>query len=151
MASFALLLCSAMTSACCSKNRAATYASEKIERAGVFVLRLIGRIKVDDIDRLRQFAKPLQHGSDAAVFERETPAYLQRSEILPQRRQRRLSVFRKPDMRSTAAYRLDSNRSSAGVEIDEAATFEPRRKDIEECLAQAVAGGTGLHAARSSS
>ena len=36
-----------------SKNRTATNTAEKIERARVFVLCLIGWIEEDDIDRLR--------------------------------------------------------------------------------------------------
>jgi predicted ATP-grasp superfamily ATP-dependent carboligase len=47
-----------------------------------------------------------------------------------------------------AAERLDSNSSSAGVEIDEATAIEPRRKNIEQSLTKPVAGGTGLHPAR---
>ncbi len=40
-----------------SKNRAATNAAEKVERAGVFVLGLIRWIEVDEIDRLRQLCR----------------------------------------------------------------------------------------------
>jgi hypothetical protein len=131
-----------------SQYRPAAAASEKIKRTLIFALSLVGRIEKDEIHRLRQFAKPLQHGSDASVLESEAVANLQRGKILPKSSQCGLSVFRKPHMLCSAAQRFDSNGPSAGIEIDEATAIQPGRKDIEERFTQAIAGGTGLHATR---
>jgi hypothetical protein len=46
-------------------------------------------------------------------------------------------------MRSTTAQRFNSYRASACIEIDEAAAIDAWRKDIEEGLAQAIAGWPG--------
>ncbi len=131
-----------------SQYRPAADAAEKIKRAGIFVLGLVRWIEKDEIDRLRQFAEVLQHGSDATVFQGEAAANLQRGKILPKGGERRFGVFGKPHMLSTPAQRFDSNCSGAGVEIDEAAAIDARRKDIEEGFAQAIAGRTSPHAAR---
>ena len=132
-----------------SENLPATDAAEKIKRSGIFVLGLVGRVEKDDVDRLRQLAEALQHGSDAAVFQGEAAVNLQRGKILPKSSQRSLRVFSKPDVLRTAAQRFDSNCPGSGIEIDEVAAIEARRKDIEEGFAQAIAGRTGLHATRS--
>lgn len=131
------------------KNRTTTHASEKIERAGVFVLSLVRRIKIDDIHRLRQFAKPLQHRSHTAILQCESATNLQRGKILSQRSKRRLSVLRKPDVLRATAYRLNPHRASTSVEIDKPATLQPRRKDVEERLPQAVTGRTSFETTRS--
>jgi hypothetical protein len=52
-------------------------------------------------------------------------------------------------MRSTTAYRFNSYGACSGVEIDEAAAIEARRKDVEEGFAKPIAGRSGLHATRS--
>ncbi len=132
-----------------SKNLQATDAAKKIKRARVLVLGLVRRIDVDEVDRLRQFTEALQHGSDAAILQRKVSGDLERRQILPKRRQRGFGVFRKPDVSRTTTYCFDSNSPGTGIEIDEAATIEARRKDIEERFTQAIACGTGLYATRS--
>jgi hypothetical protein len=66
-----------------SKKCPATDAAEKIKRACIFVLGLVRRIEEDEVDRLRQFAEALQHGSHSTILQGETAANLQRGEILP--------------------------------------------------------------------
>jgi Zn-dependent protease len=132
-----------------SKNRPSSHTAKKIERSGVFVLSLIGRIEVDDINWLLQFAELLQHGSDTPLLQRKTSFNLQCCKILPKRSQRRSCILRKPHMGSTAAQRLDSNCSRTGIKIDEAALGNAWSKDIEDSLAQAIARRACLIAARS--
>jgi len=86
-----------------SKKCPAPDAAEKIKCAGIFVLRLVRRIEKDEVHRLRQFAEALQHSSDAAVFQGEAAANLQRGKILPKSSQRRFGVFGKPDVLCPAA------------------------------------------------
>jgi len=43
-------------------------AAEKVERTGVLCFGLIGRVDVHEIDKLRDFAEPLQHRSYAAIL-----------------------------------------------------------------------------------
>jgi len=129
-----------------SKNRSATDTAEKIQRAGIFVLRLVRRIKIDQINGLREFRESLQHGSNATVLQRKAPADLQCGKILSQGCKRCLGVFGEPDMRSTTAYRFNSNGACSRVEIDEAAAIEARRKDVEEGFAKPIARRSGLHA-----
>ena len=62
--------------------------------------------------------------------------------------QRRRGFFREPDVGGAAADRLDADRAGAGVEVDEAGPGDARREDVEEGLAQAVAGGARAAAAR---
>src|SRR3984885_13224678 len=126
------------------EGRTATGAAEEVERPGILCLGLIGRVDVNEIDKLRDFAEPLQHRTHAAILHCESCNNLQRSEVLPNRRQRRLCVFGKPHMGCTTAQRLDSNGSRTGVEIDKATATDTRRHDIEESFAQAVAGRTRL-------
>jgi Zn-dependent protease/predicted transcriptional regulator len=129
------------------EDRPPTNAAKKIQRLGVLVLCFIRRVEKDEVDRLRQLAEPLQHGSDAAIFDRKVTSNPEGREILPKRCQRSLRVFRKPDVRSAAAQRFYPNGSGTGIKIDETASLQLWRKDIEEGFAQPVAGGTGLHAA----
>jgi len=126
------------------ESPAATCATEEVERAGVLCFGLIGRIDVDEIDKLRDFAEPLQHRSHAPVLHGEPSINLQRRKILADSCQRRLCVFGKPNMGRTTAQRLDSNRLGAGVEVDKATAAHARRENIEESFAQAVAGRPGL-------
>src|ERR1700738_213869 len=79
-----------------SKRCPATNTAKKIKRAGIFVLGLVRRIEKDEVHRLRQFTEALQHGSDAAVFQGEAAANLQRRKILPKGGERRFGVFGKP-------------------------------------------------------
>ena len=74
---------------------------------------------------------------------------LQRRKIRPKRRQRRIGILGKPDMRRTTAERLDPNRARACIQIDKAAALEPRRKNVEQRLAQPVARRPRLHPTRS--
>ena len=131
-----------------SENRTAPNAAKKIKRAGIFVLGLVRWVEKDEVDRLRQFAKALQHGSYTTVFQGESVANLQRGEIVPKSGQRRLGIFGEPDVLCTAAQRFDSNRPGAGIKIDEATAVKTWRKDIEEGFAQAIAGRTRPHATR---
>ena len=126
------------------ESRTPTSAAEKVERAAVFRFGLVRRIEIHEIDQLRDLAEALQHRAYASVLQRKASNNLQSRKILPNRRQRRLSVFGKPDVRRASAQRLDSNSSSARVEIDKATAANTRRDDIEESLAQAVAGRPGL-------
>ena len=115
-----------------SEYRSAGNATEKIKRAGVFVLGLVRRIEKDEVHRLRQFAEALQHGSHTTVLQGEAAANLQRGKVLAKRDQRRFGIFCKPHMLSPATQRFNSNCSGSGIKIDEAAALEARRKDIEE-------------------
>src|SRR5580692_10431678 len=92
-----------------SKNLPATNASKKIKRAGVFVFCLVGGVQKNDIDRLRQFAEALQHGSHTAIFQCEASNNSQRQEIPPKGCQRRLSVFREPHVGGSSAECFDTN------------------------------------------
>jgi len=130
-----------------AKKCATSYTPEKIKCAGVFFLSLIWRIEVDDVHRFRKFAQPLQRRSRTAILKGESAADLQRGKILSQRSQRRLSVLSKPDVLSATAYRFNPNCASTCVEIDKATTLQPRRKDVEQCLSQAITGRTSLQAA----
>src|SRR6266481_1858316 len=129
-----------------SKKCQAPDAAEKIKRAGIFVLGLVRWIEKDDVHRLWQSAQALQESSDAAVFQGEASANLQRGKILPKSGQRRLSIFCKPYLLCAAAQRFDPNGPGSGIQIAEAPPIEARRKDIEEGFAQAIAGRTGVHA-----
>lgn len=126
------------------EGRTATSAPEEVESSGILGFGLIGRVDVDEIDKLRDFAEPLQHRAHTAILHRESSNNFQRSQILPNRRERRLCIFGKPHMGCTTAQRLDSNGSRTGVEIDKATATDTRRQDIEESFAQAVAGRTRL-------
>ena len=132
-----------------SKKRPAMDAAEKIERAGILLVGLVGRIEKDEIDRLRQFAETLQHGSDASILQGKAATDLQRCDVLSKRGQRRLGVFGKPDVLGSAAERFDPNCPGAGVEVDKTAALEAWRKDIEKSFTQTIAGRTGPHATRS--
>src|SRR5271168_4976452 len=127
-----------------AEGRTTSHTSKKIERARVLFLSLVRRIEIDDVHRLRQFAKTLQHGSNAAILEGEVATDLQRCEILPKRSQRQLSVFRKPNVSRSTTNRFNPNRPRPGVEIDKAATLKAWRKNIKKRLAQPVAGRTSL-------
>jgi len=127
----------------------ATSTAEEVQRTGVLCFGFIGRIDVDQIDKLRDLSKPLQHRTHASILDRESSADLQRGEILTNRCQRRLCIFCKPYVGGTTAQRLDSNGSRASVEIDKATAADSRRDDIEEPLAQTIACGPGLKTARS--
>ncbi len=91
----------------------------------------------------------LQQSSNAADFQGELARDLQHCKIFAKTSQSECGILRKPDVRGSATERLNANRSGAGIEIDETATGDARRKDVEEGLAQPVAGGTSLHSVRS--
>ena len=126
------------------KRSTATSATEEIKRTGILRFGFVGRVDVNEIDKLRDFAEPLQHRSYTPILHGEASIDLQCRKILADRRQCRLCVFGKPHMGRATAQRLDSNRSRTGVEIDKATATDPRRQNIEEPFAQAVAGRTRL-------
>lgn len=116
------------------KNLAATSTPQKVQ--GPFVLRcgLVRWIEVHQVDRLRQFAQPLQHSPHPTIFQRKAPPNLQRRQIFPDSCDSGRSVFSEPDMPGTPAQRLDPDRPRPGIQIDEAAAINPWRKDIEQRL-----------------
>ena len=52
-------------------------------------------------------------------------------------------VFAEPDVGCSAGEGFDAYGSGAGVEVDEAGAFDAGLEDVEEGLAEAVAGGAG--------
>ncbi len=55
-------------------------------------------------------------------------------------------AFDEGDVRGAAAESLNSDGAGAGVEVGKAGSFDARREDVEDRLAEAVAGGTRGHA-----
>lgn len=127
-----------------SKHLTSAGAAQKIQRLGILRLCLIGRIEKDQINRPVQLAQPLQQGADSARLQRKTAIDLQRGKIGTKRRQGGFSIFGKPDVLRSPAERFDADCASTGIEVDKPATIEARRKNIEEGLAEPVAGRPGL-------
>lgn len=132
-----------------SKQLSAAGAAQKAQRACVFRLCLIGRIEEDEVDLLREFAWLLQESADSARLNRIAAADLQGREVGAERGECWIGVLGKPHMGRTTAEGLDSDGSCSGVKIDKAAAFESRRKDVEQCLPQPVAGWPGVQTTRS--
>jgi hypothetical protein len=131
------------------ERRATAGAPQKVERSFILCLGSIGRVQKNKVDELGDFAEALQQSANAAILYSKAPLDLQRHKILTERGKSRFYVFCKPDVARAATQSLDSNGSSARIQVDKPTPLNPRRDDVEESFAQTVAGRACLKTARS--
>jgi hypothetical protein len=129
---------------------AASGAAEEVQGRFVLDLEVVGRVEEEDVDGagwgLDGLAEAVEKGSGAAVFEGVALGDLEGREIRAEGGDGGGGLLGEPDVESAAADGLDADGAGAGVEIDEAAAFNTRGEDVEEGLAEAVAGGAGFGA-----
>jgi len=99
--------------------------------------------EVDGVGELGELEETLEQGAGAAVFKGEAGGDLEGGEVGAQRGEGGGGVLGEPDVGGAAAEGLDADCAGAGVEIEETAIGDARGEDVEEGLAEAVAGGAG--------
>ena len=119
---------------------AAGGAAEEAEGLGVVGFALVGRVEEDDVDGDLEF---LQELGDAAIFQRVAAGDFEGGEVGAERLQGGCAVFCEPDAACATADGLDADGAGAAVEIDEITAGQARGDDVEEGLAESVAGGAG--------
>ena len=129
------------------KNPGSRRTAEKAEALAVGLLVLVGRIEEDEIEDLREFLEQ-RHG--ASELERVVGRDAQGGEICMQRFEGGVCSFGKPHVACAAAERLDAYGSGAGVKVNKVGAGQARGKNVEEGLAEAVAGRTRGGSGRSS-
>ncbi len=119
--------------------------AKKGEDAPVFLGGGIRGIEKNDVER--SVCRSVFRGEALQApqgVELENPcatAYAKGIEILLNKAGSGRMVFDEYDFSGTAAQRFDADGASAGEDVEEAASGDASSEDIEECLAEAVAGG----------
>jgi len=124
-------------------------AAKQAENLLVFVSRFIGWIEVDDVLRASLLREAVECAEGGAFVEHEVARDAEELEVGADGFDGGGCVLSEVDVERAAGDGFDANGTGAGVEVDEARAGDARADDVEECLAQAVTGGTGLHAAGS--
>ncbi len=129
-------------------------AAQQVEGVGVVGLGLPGRVEVDEVEELGcagglggLFGEAFEEGAGAALVDGHTAIDPKGFEVGAECGEGWVGALGEEDVGCAAAERLDADGAGAGVEVGEAAAVEARREDVEEGLAQAVAGGTRAGAA----
>jgi Zn-dependent protease/CBS domain-containing protein len=89
-----------------------------------------------------------EQGTGASLFDGEVVGDFEGFEVGADGGERGLGLLGEPDVSCAAAEGLDADGTGAGVEIGEAAVGDAGREDVEEGLAQAVAGRARVGATR---
>jgi hypothetical protein len=110
--------------------------------------RVVGRVEEDQIEG-NVGAHAAEDRLDAPGVDGDTGGDAKVGEILAQDGQGHRTSLDKIDLRRAAAVRFKPDRTRTGKEIEEADAHNPRGQDIEQGLAQPVAGGPGGEAGRS--
>ena len=115
-------------------------AAEEAESLRVRVFIVVGRIEENEIESVREFLEQ-RHG--ASGVDGAAGTYAQRGEIGVKGFEGGRGVFGEPDVACAAAEGFDADGSRAGVEVGEGGVGQAGSEDVEQGLAQAVAGRAG--------
>ncbi len=123
-------------------------ASQEAERLGVVVLGVVGRVEEDQVERVPELEKPLQERGGSAVFDAIAAGDLEVGQVGFEGFERRRSVLCEEDVRGAARDGFDADGTGSGEEVGEAAARDAGAEDVEEGLAEPVAGGAGVGSGR---
>ena len=115
-------------------------AAQEAKTLGVGVFVFVRRVEEDEVEGLREF---LQEWHYAPSVDRVATGDAERGEIGVQGFKRGRGVLGEPDVACAAAEGFNPYGSGAGVKVGKCGARQARREDVEQGLAQAVAGGAG--------
>ena len=118
-------------------------AAEQGEGGGVLVGGLGGRVKEDEVEAISGFGEPGQKGTGAAIVQGVAGGDPEGAQVLAQGGDGERSLFGEEDVGGSAGDGFDTDGAGSGVEVGEAGALDPGTEDVEEGLAEAVAGGAG--------
>ncbi len=140
------------------EDDSAASAAKEMQGVGVFGFGFPGGIEVDEVEEiggagfgggfLRSLGGTFEQGAGSAFFDGVGVRDLQGLEVGADGSEGGFGLLGEEDLHGSAAESLDADGSGAGVEVGEAAVGDAGREDVEEGLAQAVAGGPGSSSAR---
>ena len=138
-------------------------AAEEIEGGGVFDGGVVGRVEEDEVEgevgvrreddtRGRRgdggAGEAVEGGGGAALFDGDAADDAERGEVGAEGAEGDGAALGEEDVGGAAAEGLDADGAGAAVEVGEAGVGDAGREDVEEGLAEAIAGGPGGVAGR---
>ncbi len=115
-------------------------AAQKAEGLGVGVFVFVRRVEEDEVDGLREF---LEERHYAPSVDRVASGDAKSGEVNVQGFEGGRGVFGEPDVACAAAKGFDPYGSGASVKVGKCGAGQAGRENVEQGLAQAVAGGAG--------
>ncbi len=131
------------------EDGAAWLTAQEAEGGGILGVEVPGRIEEDEVERGGGVAQQLVEECGGAFgIDVESGCDFESGQVGSDGGDGGGGFFGEGDVGGAAAEGLDSDGAGAGVKIGEAAAGNAGRDDVEEGLAEAVAGGAGEVAAR---
>ena len=122
------------------------WGAELVEGRGVFFGGVVGGVEKDDVEDGRAGLELAEEGGGGAGVDGDARGEAQAGEIGAEDFEGGWSALDEGDAGGTAAESLDGDCAGAGIEVEEGHRGDAGCEDVEECLAEAVAGGAGRHA-----
>jgi len=129
------------------REEGAAVAAEQAEGENVLVVGGVRRVEEDEAGGAAGFEEAGKRGGDAAWLEGVAAANAERGEVGANGAEGRLGLLDEDGFTGAAAEGLDADSAGAGIEIEKERAGDAGREDVEESLAEAVAGGADVEAA----
>ncbi len=123
-------------------------AAKEGEGGGVLGGGNVGRVEEDEVKGIGAGEQAGDEGGYAAVIEGVAGGDVHGLEVLAKSGEGGAVAFGEEDVGGAAAEGLDADSSSAGVKVGESGAGKGWRENVEEGLAEAVAGGAGAGSTR---
>jgi len=130
------------------EERSVGWAAQEAEGLGVVVFGVVGWVEEDDVDGVGGLGEALEKGGRAAVFEGEASGDIEVRQVRLEGLQGGCGFFGEEGVGRATGDGFDADGAGSGEEIGEAAALDTGAEDVEEGLAEAVAGGASAGAGR---